>query len=131
MMAAEKAVTTYRDLDQFQPLTFETTGWWVLGAESDTIFSTDSPPNAYKKVACGSDGRGVAAWVESASSLHPGGVNILMADGSARFVKESIQSWPIDPTSGVPLGAFGTQAPGVWQALGTRNGGEVLADTDF
>jgi len=112
MMVAEKAVTTYRDLDQFQPLTFETVGWWVLGAETNTIFSTDSPPNTFKKVTRGAEGRGVAAWVESASSLHPDGANILMADGSARFVKESIQSWPIDTTSGQPSGAFGTQARG-------------------
>ena len=128
MMVAEKAVTTYRDLDQFQPLTFETVGWWVMGVEGDTIFSTDAPPNVFKQVACSAGGLGVDAWVESASSLHSGGLNILMADGSARFVKETIQSWPIDPTSGVPLG---TPAPGVWQALGTRNGGEILSDNDF
>jgi prepilin-type N-terminal cleavage/methylation domain-containing protein/prepilin-type processing-associated H-X9-DG protein len=42
------------------------------------------------------------------SSAHPGGVNLLMLDGSVRFVKESINL----PT---------------WNALGTRAGGEVTS----
>ena len=42
----------------------------------------------------------------AARSAHPGGVNALLADGSIRFVKDSV-------------------APLVWQALGSRNGGEI------
>ncbi|GAC1475707.1 MAG: DUF1559 domain-containing protein [Isosphaeraceae bacterium] len=45
--------------------------------------------------------------IVTARSLHPGGVNSLMADGSARFVKESI------PRK-------------VWRGLGTRNGDELV-----
>ena len=41
-----------------------------------------------------------------ATSLHPGGVNILLADGSVRFNSSSVDL-------------------GVWRALGTRNGGET------
>lgn len=44
-----------------------------------------------------------------ASSLHPGGVNSLKADGSVHFVAETIDA-------------------GVWQALGTRNGVESFED---
>ena len=43
----------------------------------------------------------------AARSNHPGGVNVLMADGSVRFVTDSI-----DLTT--------------WRALGTCRGGEVL-----
>jgi prepilin-type N-terminal cleavage/methylation domain-containing protein/prepilin-type processing-associated H-X9-DG protein len=46
-------------------------------------------------------------WI-SARSLHPGGVNVLMADGHVVFFKNSV-AWP------------------TWQALSTRNGGEVLS----
>ncbi len=45
--------------------------------------------------------------VATARSLHPGGVNALMGDGSTRFVVETIHRT-------------------VWRALGTRNGGELV-----
>lgn len=43
------------------------------------------------------------------SSRHPGGVNVLLGDGSIRFVKDSI-----DITT--------------WRAIGSTNGGEVVGD---
>jgi prepilin-type N-terminal cleavage/methylation domain-containing protein/prepilin-type processing-associated H-X9-DG protein len=48
----------------------------------------------------------------SANSLHPGGVNVCLADGSVRFVKSSVS-----------LSA--------WWSLGTRNGGEVLSSDQY
>jgi len=44
----------------------------------------------------------------TARSYHPGGVNILLADGSARFVKSSIDGF-------------------IWRAIGTVAGGEVVS----
>jgi len=44
----------------------------------------------------------------SASSLHPGGVNTVFADGSVKFIKNSI-------------------SPVTWRALGTIAGGEVIS----
>ena len=49
------------------------------------------------------------AMVVPPSSAHTGGVNVLLGDGSVRFVTDTIDL----PT---------------WRALGTRNGGEVLGD---
>jgi prepilin-type N-terminal cleavage/methylation domain-containing protein/prepilin-type processing-associated H-X9-DG protein len=48
----------------------------------------------------------------TATSDHPGGVNVTMCDGSVKFIKDSI-------------------APQVWWALGTRNGREVISSSDF
>jgi prepilin-type N-terminal cleavage/methylation domain-containing protein/prepilin-type processing-associated H-X9-DG protein len=48
----------------------------------------------------------------TASSRHPGGVNLLLGDGSVRFAKESV-------------------AQAVWQALGTASGGEVIDMSQF
>ncbi|WP_422928844.1 DUF1559 domain-containing protein [Singulisphaera sp. PoT] len=45
---------------------------------------------------------------KAARSLHPGGANILFADGHARSVQNSVN-------------------PGVWRALATRAGGEVVS----
>jgi len=47
-----------------------------------------------------------------ASSFHPGGINVLLMDGSVRFIK-----------SGISLT--------VWQALGTRAGGEIISADSY
>ena len=71
-----------------------------------------------------------AAWwipLASASSRHSGGVNVAMADGSVRFVKDTVSSWalaadglPEGLSRNAPLyftGDLGAAEPGVWQAL--------------
>jgi prepilin-type processing-associated H-X9-DG protein len=63
-----------------------------------------SPPNGRS---CGFFVVGKATMPPS--SRHPGGVNVLLGDGSVRFIRDSIDL----PT---------------WRGLGSRNGGEVLGD---
>jgi prepilin-type processing-associated H-X9-DG protein len=48
----------------------------------------------------------------NASSYHAGGVNTLMADGSVRFIKDTIALY-------------------VWWGLGTKAGGEVISADSF
>ena len=57
---------------------------------------------------CGID----SSFSYAVSSNHPGGANILMTDGSVRFVKDGVSR----PT---------------WWALGTRNGGEVISADSY
>jgi prepilin-type processing-associated H-X9-DG protein len=47
------------------------------------------------------------AYVEAASSLHPGGVKFAFADGSVKWVRDTIDTWPFDPGTGLPIGVTG------------------------
>ncbi len=86
---------------------------WAWGEFGMTMFHTIVPPNSteYKWGACRFDCGGCspdnADW-SNAQSNHSGGVNVLMADGSVRFVKDSI-GW------------------GIWWSIGTKSGGEVVS----
>jgi prepilin-type N-terminal cleavage/methylation domain-containing protein/prepilin-type processing-associated H-X9-DG protein len=115
--------------------------WWGDAVSGDTLFTTLYPINAFRKVPLFKDGYDIS-WVESPSSFHPGGANFAMCDGSVRFVKDSISSWPFNPQSGYPTGVTynssnglysvvaGTQI-GVYQKLSTRAGGEVVSADQY
>jgi prepilin-type N-terminal cleavage/methylation domain-containing protein/prepilin-type processing-associated H-X9-DG protein len=88
---------------------------WGWGAMSITLFNTVATPNSMPWNSC-RDGCGGCGPDDSifsnASSYHSGGVNVLMADGSSRFIKNSIN-------------------PQTWMALGTRGNGEVVSADSY
>ena len=115
--------------------------WWDSGNYADSMFCTLYPLNPFNKVADLGTGAAINAdlYTSAASSFHPGGANFSMADGSVRFIKESIQQPPINPTTSLPTNI--TVATGnvytlisplaVYQALSTRNGGEVISSDQY
>jgi prepilin-type processing-associated H-X9-DG protein len=130
MMIAER-ITDALPIEPSAHLTSANDGWYVSGNRGDTLFSAMYRPNYHNLPAAG-----LAAGVvlNSAGSRHAGGLHVLMADGSARFVAESVESWPFDPRTGVPIGLrqvqpegwwSGQAEPGVWQDMATRAGGET------
>ncbi len=90
--------------------------FWEVGSLGMTMFNTIAPPNStqYPWGDCRYTGGGYPndATFANVNSLHPGGINVLMADGSVRFVKDAI-----------------SQA--TWWALGTRANGEVLSSDAY
>jgi prepilin-type N-terminal cleavage/methylation domain-containing protein/prepilin-type processing-associated H-X9-DG protein len=79
-----------------------------------TYYNHTLPPNWNRRVNSGNQqyncgDTSITYFHVSASSYHTGGVNICLADGSVRFVSDSIN--------------FAT-----WQALGSRAGGEVVGN---
>ena len=90
---------------------------WITGYYTATRYNHLIPPNGISSPQrhwCDLDRddyqRGATA--STASSRHPGGVNVLFADGSVHFVKSSISNV-------------------VWWALGSKNGGEVVSSDAY
>ncbi len=95
-------------------------GYWGGGQHASFGFTTMEPPNttvadrvfeckdtAMEQSPCISVGGDIEKCV-FARSYHTGGVNVVMADGAVQFTSETI-----DLT--------------IWQGLGTRRGGEIVA----
>ncbi len=122
MACAEKATASLRRLgfgDGPTPYPNQFQGWWFSGDFGDALITNFFPPNAYRQTKAELD----TPWFFSASSMHPGGVNVLMLDGAARFVRDSVGSHRFNDTQM----AAPESTPGIWQNISTRNGGEVVS----
>ena len=101
LIVADKSVTALQMInDPSAPYLSEQNNWWVDGQLGQTTLSGAFPPNVFKRKP--SDLSHTAAWLWSASSLHPGGVNGLMADGAVRFIRETIDASPLEPSQARP-----------------------------
>lgn len=79
---------------------------WTYGYHSTTSYWHSSGPNTRS---CMFPPSRIST---TATSRHPGGVNVTMADGSVRFVKTSVNIT-------------------TWRAIGTRNGGETISADSY
>jgi prepilin-type processing-associated H-X9-DG protein len=113
--------------------------WWVSGdrVTDDTLFLTWHGINGWKKFDVGSNRRSLAAR-RDLSSFHPGGVNVALLDGSVRFLKDTIECWPLTPAGGNGISLVDWKiiyAPGtfhrVLQALSTIASGEVISGDSY
>jgi prepilin-type N-terminal cleavage/methylation domain-containing protein/prepilin-type processing-associated H-X9-DG protein len=95
---------------------------WADGGAWFKAFTTNVPPNSAN---CSSESSNQTEGAFSASSHHPGGVNACMADGSVRFISETVDCGNL----GAAYPARNSTGPspyGVWGALGTKAGGETV-----
>jgi prepilin-type N-terminal cleavage/methylation domain-containing protein/prepilin-type processing-associated H-X9-DG protein len=113
------------EVKQGQGQDFRGLTWWAEGS-GFTVYRTPNSPG-FDYISNGNGAPGCVPtsqnslnsdcqafrtpnWnVFTARSRHPGGVNVVLCDGSERFIRDTI-SWD------------------VWQALGTSQGNEVVSD---
>jgi prepilin-type processing-associated H-X9-DG protein len=88
-------------MDQFMP----SGSAWYSGQPSCTFYTQVMPPNTWS---CEYDTGYQPNGALSASSRHPGGVNVLFCDGSVRFIKSTV-------------------SPPTWWALASISGGEIVS----
>jgi prepilin-type N-terminal cleavage/methylation domain-containing protein len=94
------------------PLTSKQGYSWVMGEMCCTTYNHVALPNTITCASTGfPGGMQNMAMVVPPSSMHTGGLNLLLGDGSVRFV-----------ANGISLTT--------WRAVGSRNGGEVVG-SDF
>lgn len=86
------------------------------GKAMNTGFNTVLAPN---QPSC-ANGQDPGNGIFSAMSRHQGGVQVVMADGSTRFVSENIDT--------TDQSGSGGSASGLWGALATKGGSEVLGE---
>jgi prepilin-type N-terminal cleavage/methylation domain-containing protein/prepilin-type processing-associated H-X9-DG protein len=95
------------------PLTSRQGMSWVMGEMCCTLYNHVAPPNVTTCAAPTFPGNMAnMAMQVPPSSRHPGGVNVMMGDGSCRFLKNTVN----------------LQA---WRAVGTRNGGETVSSDSY
>lgn len=142
------AVDAGADVATFSPLSCR--AYWGQGAYLDTaaMFTQDTspgyrwgdgtaffhaattilPPNTAVCLigdpswSSGGGHYGPGIWTPT--SEHPGGVQVTMADGSVRFIADSVDTGNIAAVAPRPT-APGNSPYGVWGALGTKGSGEV------
>jgi len=79
---------------------------WTFGSSPCSLYKHVQTPN---KRSCAYP---PTRQMLTAKSFHAGGVNVLLCDGSVRFIKDAI-------------------AKPAWWALGSRNGGEILSSDSY
>ena len=102
---------------------------WAAGNAYFADMSTILPPNSSICVFgnSGSISAHLFPGIWTATSEHPGGVQVAMADGSVRFISNNIDCGNLAAIA--PAADSGAGSPyGVWGALGSKNGGDTAGD---
>jgi prepilin-type processing-associated H-X9-DG protein len=101
---------------------------WADGIVALSGFSSQLPPNSPSCMVGASDDSPGRNTILTLSSNHSGGANTAFADGSVRFLSETVNSGDTTKTLWEPYDRYDPASPfGVLGALGTAYGGETAA----
>lgn len=112
----------------YNPMAGRARGYaYFCGHPMTTGFQTILPPNSPN---CSVGASACDGGLFSAQSYHSGGVNVVLADGSVRFIAETVdcgdqtyRSW--GESDCWANDTIGESKFGVWGAMGSMNGGET------
>ncbi len=96
---------------------------WNDGRPAYAGFHTILAPNGPSCTDGGGNIHDTGRVLATATSLHPGGVNVLFCDGSVHFINDSIDTGNL---SAAWHQRSGESKFGVWGSLGSRIGGEPI-----
>jgi prepilin-type N-terminal cleavage/methylation domain-containing protein/prepilin-type processing-associated H-X9-DG protein len=120
MTTLQSCTTSFQTAVAGTSLSTDKGEYWAWGAQAMTVFNTIVPPssNQYTWGMCRFGCVGCPVYsadhanITNADSNHSGGCNVMMADGSVRFIKSTIA---------IPT----------WWALGTKANGEVVSSDSY
>ncbi|MCL2743956.1 MAG: DUF1559 domain-containing protein [Planctomycetaceae bacterium] len=98
---------------------------WLVGTPLHTPFTTVYSPNS---ASCYNETRDYIT-ITTLTSYHSGGVNVVLMDGSGRFVSETIDDGPFTNVRFLPAASGYVSGPspwGIWGAMGSIDGGESV-----
>ncbi|MEW4451736.1 DUF1559 domain-containing protein [Bremerella sp. JC817] len=96
---------------------------WTDGGSAYSAMNTCLPPNSPQ---CAYASHDAQDGFYTASSAHPGGVMATFADGSVRFITETIDAG----NQGATSVATGTSPYGVWGSMGSKSGAEYTPGSE-
>ena len=105
----QECLNTVANMNDYGRQSLRGSGWAASWVGHGSAYSHNMNPNEKPCFATSNEGDWWGSTVMSASSFHTGGVHSLMADGSVRFISDSIN--------------YDT-----WAGLGTRDGNETIGE---